>query len=84
MTYTYYTTGTCSRQMNIQLENGVVRDVEIIGGCNGNLKGIRSLVLGMKAEDVIERLRGIRCGDKATSCPDQLAIALEQALAQQQ
>lgn len=84
MTYTYYTTGTCSRQMNIQLENGVVCDVEIIGGCNGNLKGIRSLVLGMKAEDVIERLRGIRCGDKATSCPDQLAIALEQALAQQQ
>ncbi len=84
MTYTYYTTGTCSRQMNIQLENGVVRDVEIIGGCNGNLKGIRSLVLGMKAEDVIERLRGIRCGDKATSCPDQLAIALERALAQQQ
>lgn len=83
MTYTYYTSGTCSRQMNIQLEDGIVRDVEIIGGCNGNLKGIRSLVLGMKAEDVIERLRGIRCGDKNTSCPDQLAIALGQALSQQ-
>lgn len=83
MTYTYYTKGTCSRQMNIELENGVVRDVEILGGCNGNLKGIRSLVLGMKAEDVIKRLRGIRCGDKETSCPDQLAIALEQALSQQ-
>lgn len=83
MTYTYYTKGTCSRQMNIELEDGVVRDVEIIGGCNGNLKGIRSLVQGMKATDVIERLRGIRCGDKDTSCPDQLAIALEQALSQQ-
>lgn len=83
MTYTYYTKGTCSRQMNIELEDGIVRDVEILGGCNGNLKGIRSLVLGMKAEDVIERLRGIRCGDKETSCPDQLAIALEQALSQQ-
>lgn len=83
MTYTYYTKGTCSRQMNIELEDGVVRDVEILGGCNGNLKGIRSLVQGMKAEDVIERLRGIRCGDKTTSCPDQLAIALEQALSQQ-
>lgn len=83
MTYTYYTKGTCSRQMNIELEDGIVRDVEILGGCNGNLKGIRSLVQGMKAEDVIERLRGIRCGDKTTSCPDQLAIALEQALSQQ-
>ena len=79
MTYTYYTTGTCSRQMNIQLENGVVRDVEIIGGCNGNLKGIGALVEGMDIDDVIARVEGIHCGMKATSCPDQLAQALKEA-----
>ena len=59
----------------------MIRDVQILGGCNGNLQGISALVRGMKAEDAIERMRGIRCGMKNTSCPDQLAKALEEALA---
>lgn len=83
MMYEYKTSGTCSSKILFDVREGKVYDVKFIGGCNGNLKGIRSLVLGMKAEDVIERLRGIRCGDKNTSCPDQLAIALGQALSQQ-
>jgi uncharacterized protein (TIGR03905 family) len=68
--------------MTIELEDGVIRDVQILGGCNGNLQGIAALVRGMKAEEAIERMRGIRCGFKNTSCPDQLAKALEEALAQ--
>lgn len=82
MTKVYYPKGVCSRQMNIELEDGVIQDVEIIGGCNGNLKGISALVKGQKAEDVISTLRGISCGLKKTSCPDQLAKALEEALAE--
>ena len=80
MTYTYYPKGTCSRQMEVDVENGVVRDVRVLGGCSGNLQGIASLVRGMKAEDAIARMRGIRCGFKPTSCPDQLSIALTKAL----
>lgn len=80
MTITYQTKGTCSRQMMIEVEDGVVRSVKIVGGCDGNLKGISKLVVGMKVEDVVDRLSGIRCGAKATSCPDQLATALRQAL----
>ena len=82
MTYTYRPKGVCSRRMTIELEDGVIRDVQILGGCNGNLQGIAALVRGMKAEEAIERMRGIRCGFKNTSCPDQLAKALEEALAQ--
>ena len=80
MTYTYRPKGVCSQRMTIELEDGVIRDVQILGGCNGNLQGIAALVRGMKAEDAIERMRGIRCGFKNTSCPDQLAQALEEAL----
>ena len=76
-TYTYYPKGTCSKQMEVDLEDGVIKDVRVLGGCNGNLQGISSLVRGMKATDAIERMRGIRCGFKPTSCPDQLSIALE-------
>ena len=76
-TYTYYPKGTCSKQMEVDLEDGVIKDVRVLGGCNGNLQGISSLVRGMKAADAIERMRGIRCGFKPTSCPDQLSIALE-------
>ena len=79
-TYTYYPKGTCSKQMEVDLEDGVIKDVRVLGGCNGNLQGISSLVRGMKAADAIERMRGIRCGFKPTSCPDQLSIALEKAL----
>ena len=68
-TYTYYPKGTCSKQMEVDLEDGVIKDVRVLGGCNG-----------MKATDAIERMRGIRCGFKPTSCPDQLSIALEKAL----
>ena len=82
MSYSYTTQGTCSRKIDFDLENGTVKNVKFHGGCNGNLKGIASLVEGMKAEDAIERLSGIRCGFKNTSCPDQLAKALEKAIAE--
>lgn len=75
--YSYKTQGTCSTQINIEVENGVLNDVEFFGGCNGNLQGISRLVKGMKIEDVIKRLEGICCGFKPTSCPDQLAQALK-------
>ena len=80
MTYTYYPQGTCSKVMNVEIENGIVKELEVIGGCSGNLQGISRRVEGMPAEDAIARLRGIRCGFKPTSCPDQLSIALEKAL----
>ena len=73
----YQTKGTCSSAIDIEVNNGVIESVAFIGGCNGNLKGISSLVKGMKVEDAISRLEGIRCGFKATSCPDQLAQALK-------
>ena len=76
----YFPKGVCSRQMIIEVEDGIVRDVEVIGGCHGNLQGISALVEGMQVEDVIERLEGLRCGFKSTSCPDQLAQALKKAL----
>ena len=79
MTIEFTPKGVCSRQMIIEVENGIVTDVKVIGGCNGNLQGISSLVKGMKVEDVIKRLDGIQCGMKGTSCPDQLAQALKQA-----
>lgn len=76
MKYQYATQGTCSRLIEIEIEDGVITDVNFLGGCHGNLQGISSLVKGMKPEDVIARLEGIRCGNKATSCPDQFATAL--------
>ena len=81
MQYTYKTKGTCSREINFEVENGKVKNVQFIGGCNGNLKGIGALVEGMDVEDVIARVEGIHCGMKATSCPDQLAQALKEAIA---
>ena len=76
----YKTKGTCSTMIDVELKDGVIDSVKFTGGCNGNLQGISSLVRGMKATDAIERMRGIRCGFKPTSCPDQLSIALEKAL----
>lgn len=75
--YSYKTQGTCSAQINIEVENGIIGDVEFIGGCNGNLQGISRLVKGMTCEETIKRLEGIKCGFKPTSCPDQLATALK-------
>ncbi len=79
-TIEYTPKGTCSRFMEIDVEDGVVKGLRVTGGCNGNLKGISALVVGMKVEDVIARLEGIKCGFKQTSCPDQIAQALKQAL----
>lgn len=77
MKYQYLTTGTCSRVIDFEVENGIVKDVVFTGGCHGNLQGIGALVKGMKIEDVISKLEGIRCREKPTSCPDQLAQALK-------
>lgn len=77
--YSYITQGTCSRQIDIDVDdNGCVQNVSFMGGCHGNLQGICALIRGMKAEDAKARLQGIRCGAKPTSCPDQLATALEE------
>lgn len=73
----YRPTGTCSKEMRITYENGKVYDLEVIGGCNGNLKGLSALIKGMDIDDVISRLDGIKCGFKTTSCPDQVAQALK-------
>ena len=78
MQYNYKTKGTCSQFINFEIEDGKVKNVQFLGGCNGNLKGIGSLVEGMQIDDVITRLEGISCGGKGTSCPDQLASALKQ------
>ena len=80
MQYDYKTKGTCSQRILFDIEDGKVRNVQFIGGCNGNLKGIGALVEGMPVEDVIARVEGIRCGMKYTSCPDQLAKALKEAV----
>ena len=80
MKYSYTTKGTCSRLINLDVENGVINDVSFVGGCHGNLQGISALVKGMKVEEAISRLEGINCGSKGTSCPDQLAKALKSSL----
>jgi uncharacterized protein (TIGR03905 family) len=77
MQFTYRTNGVCSRNIHIEIEDGIVKSVKFEGGCNGNTKGISALVEGMKVKDVIKRLEGIKCGFKSTSCPDQLAEALK-------
>ncbi len=79
MEYHYHTKGTCSNEIIVDLDGDTVRSVKFIGGCNGNTKGIASLVRGMKTEEVVERCKGIRCGFKPTSCPDQLAEAIIEA-----
>ena len=80
MRYNFRTQGVCSRTISFDVDNGIVSNVPFEGGCNGNLKGISALAEGKKAEEVIEILSGIRCGFKSTSCPDQLAKALSEAL----
>lgn len=78
----YKTKGTCSQLIEVELDGDIIKSVQFVGGCNGNTQGVASLVKGMKAEDAIARLEGIKCGPRPTSCPDQLAKALRQALAQ--
>ncbi len=80
MKYSYKTKGTCSSNIEFDIDDGVLKNVKFYGGCNGNLQGISSLVEGMKAEDVMKKCKGIRCGFKNTSCPDQLASAIEKAM----
>lgn len=79
MQFEYRTRGVCSSKIAFELEDGIVKNVKFTGGCNGNSQGVSQLVEGMPVDDVIARLRGIRCGMKNTSCPDQLAAALEEA-----
>ena len=78
MNIDFTTQGTCSKRIEAEVENGIVKEVRFTGGCNGNLQGISHLVEGMKIDDAISKLKGIRCGFKPTSCPDQLARALEE------
>lgn len=80
MTIQFRPKGVCSQHMTIEVEEGVIRSLRVDGGCSGNLQGISRLVEGMETEEAIRRLEGIRCGFKATSCPDQLAQALKTAL----
>ncbi len=81
MTINYLTSGVCSRQISIEInDDNVIESVKFLGGCNGNTQGISALVKGMDVEEAIERLEGIDCGGRGTSCPDQLANALKQAL----
>ena len=79
MTIDFRPRGVCSQRMTVEIEDGIIRSLRIMGGCSGNLQGISRLVEGMEAEEAIKRLEGIRCGFKPTSCPDQLAQALKQA-----
>lgn len=80
MVYNYTPKGVCSRAITIELDGDTVKSVQFMGGCAGNTQGVARLVEGMKAQDAIKRLRGIRCGMRPSSCPDQLSIALERAL----
>lgn len=77
----YATKGTCSREINFEVVDGKLHNVSYVGGCHGNLQGVGALVEGMEVTEAIKRLKGIKCGLKQTSCPDQLATALEQYLA---
>lgn len=80
MTIRYQPRGVCARQFEIQAEDGIIQSVQVTGGCSGNLQGISSLLKGMPMQEAIQRMEGIRCGMKSTSCPDQMAQALKQFL----
>ncbi len=83
MKYRYKTIGTCSQQIEFEIDNNILKNVVFYGGCHGNLQGISKLIEGMPVTDVIAKLEGIHCGMKSTSCPDQLATALKKVLAKQ-
>lgn len=84
MKYVYNTSGTCCKQFGIEVENNKLINLEFVGGCNGNLQGISALVKGMNIDEIIERIGGIKCGSRATSCPDQLSKALRQIKAREE
>lgn len=84
MKFTYTPHGVCSRKIDIELEDGVVRSIQFLGGCNGNTQGVSALAVGRRVEELIPLLRGIDCGGKGTSCPDQLSLALQEALRAEQ
>lgn len=73
----YKTQGVCSQAIDVEVENGVITSIKFVGGCSGNTQGVAALATGMKVEDAIDKLEGIRCGMRPTSCPDQLAKALK-------
>ncbi len=77
----YETKGTCSKLIRVEIENDTIKNIDFFGGCNGNLKGIKNLVTGENINTIIKKLKGITCGAKPTSCPDQLALCLEEYLA---
>lgn len=82
MKHVYTTSGTCSKMIEVEIrDDGTIGDVSFAGGCNGNLQGIAALVRGMRPEEAVSKLEGIKCGDKPTSCPDQLAQALKECMA---
>lgn len=78
MEYRYHPTGVCSQEMIFNIENGIITDLKVVGGCNGNLQGIAKLAIGLPIDEVIEKLKGIKCGFRPTSCPDQISQALEE------
>ena len=80
MTINYRPKGVCSQAYTIEVEDGIIQSLQVFGGCNGNLQGIASLVKGMPVKEAIARMEGIRCGMRSTSCPDQIAQALKQAI----
>ena len=80
MKYSYTPYGVCSRKIDIDIEDGIMKDGRFTGGCNGNTTGVATLVKGMNAEEAVKKLKGIDCNGRGTSCPDQLALALEEAL----
>lgn len=80
MKFNYTPYGVCSRNISVDIEDGIIKDCQFTGGCNGNTTGVAALVKGMKAEDAVKKLKGIDCNGRGTSCPDQLAICLEKAL----
>ena len=80
----YQTSGTCCKRINLNIENDIIKDIEFLGGCQGNLGGIKHLVIGQNVNEVAKKLRGIPCGSKGTSCPDQLAICLLEYIEQKQ
>ena len=82
MTYEFYPRGVCSRKMVFEIENGVVKDLEVVGGCNGNTQGVAKLAVGRPAQEVIDLLKDTDCNGRGTSCPDQLAKALKEAIKQ--
>jgi uncharacterized protein (TIGR03905 family) len=81
MKLTYKPAGVCSQLIKVEIQNDIIKKIEVLGGCSGNLQGVSRLLVGMNAEEAISRIEGIRCGEKATSCPDQISKALRKCLA---